>query len=62
MKEHTSGAANNGVPKQLMLAVLTETLVNPKSEIFALISCNSVLNDTTSKLSGFRSRWMILLE
>ena len=62
MKVDTSGAANNGVPKRLILVVLTETLVNPKSEIFALISCNSVLNDITSKLSGFRSRWMILLE
>ena len=53
---HTSGAVKAGVPIADILATFEECLAVLKFEIFALIPSNPVFNDTTSKLSGFRSR------
>ena len=61
--QNTSGAMNAGVPICFVfLTVLAMFFDVPKSESFALTSSLSVEKDTRSKLSGFKSRWMMSFE
>ena len=61
--KNTSGAMNPGVPTCFVAVfVLTVFLDVPKSDSFTLTISFSVENKTRSKLSGFKSRWMMLFE
>ena len=54
---------NAGVPTCFVAVfVLIVFLDVPKSDSFALTSSLSVEKDTRSKLSGFKSRWMMGFE
>ena len=61
-RRNTSGARNAGVPSMSLKFVFCSAVwLVPKSDSFPRGFSSSRENETISRLSGFRSRWMYLL-
>ena len=57
---NTSGAIKTGVPiASVIFIVFVDKRLVPKSDNFTLTVFLSLENETTKRLSGFKSRWMM---